>query len=666
MNIYINRKHFGYCAGVQNAIRLALENKGDNVYCYGKLVHNNNVVNWLENQGIKTIDDITTLNQGDTIIIRAHGVPRSIYEYCKDNNINIIDATCKNVKLIQTRARKYYLDGYQIVLIGDKNHDEIIGINGWCDYTAVITDGTSPLDLSMYEKVLVMYQTTYDLDKVSISRRNLFTTGVKTLVIYNTICYTTVDRQSYIRNISGMCDLVVVVGDSASSNTKKLVDIAQQHCNQVALLSSVDNFPSLSNNQNICIVAGASTPQELTEEVLSHMVEQAKENNLSVEINEEFAKAVSKIPAKRSYKKGQKVKGHVVQIDPEGVTINLSNTKGDGFIPNEELAEENWQEYKSQLKVGDIVECIVISTDKIITLSKKEIDILYKDDALVSGIKEGDVFELVMTKAVKGGLLSKLGSYTVFVPSSHIRDGFVKNLEQYVGKKLRLIALPEGVDDTKKKIVASQREIIVREKQAKEDNFWNNIEVDEIVEGKVLRFSPFGAFINVRGFDCLAHLSDLSWTPVKDPAEVLELGKTYEFVVLKTDRETKRVSVGYKQLQPHPWTVAAEKFQVGTVVQGRVARILSFGAFIELDKGIDGLLHISNVSWDWLGDINEVLKVGDIIDVQVIGFDLEEKRITLSRKATMEKPDQPRTKADAEEHSDEEQDSIEQSTPVQE
>ena len=161
----------------------------------------------------------------------------------------------------------------------------------------------------------------------------------------------------------------------------------------------------------------------------------------------------------------------------------------------------------------------------------------------------------------------------------------------------------------------------------------------EIVEGKVLRFANFGAFVSVRGFDCLAHLSDLSWNNIKEPSEVLELNKTYEFVVLKLDREANRVSIGYKQLQPHPWQIAAENHPVGSVCKGKVARILPFGAFVEIEPNIDGLLHISNVSWDWISDINQVLKVGDEIEVAILEFDAENKRVTLSRKATMQAPE---------------------------
>ena len=355
-----------------------------------------------------------------------------------------------------------------------------------------------------------------------------------------------------------------------------------------------------------------------------------------------LAKAVSEMKEGHRYKLGQKVKCRVVLVSDDGVYVSIPSSKKEGFIPNEELAlDGNYEEAKKNLDSDSVLECSVISIEKGITLSKKAIDERYKDDELVEGIKQGNEFEVTMTRVGKECLTGKLGSYTVIVHASQIKIGYVKNLEAYVGKKLRLVVTsPEKVDETKHVIFASQKAILLAEKKAKEDEFWNNIEVDEIVEGTVLRFAPFGAFVDVRGFDCLAHTSDLAWDRIAGPQEVLEIGKTYEFVVLALDREKNRVSLGYKQLQPQPWQIAEEKFPVGARVVGKVARIMPFGAFIELDKHIDGLLHVSNVSWEWLDDINKALKVGDEIEVEVMEFDAEHKRITLSRKALLERPAQ--------------------------
>lgn len=645
--IYVSETN-GFCKGVKNAVDTALRYAGENVYTFGEIVHNKRVVNKLASLGIRMTEDVSGLKKGDTLIIRSHGAKKSVFGQCEKSGVKVVDATCPYVKVIRNKAAEYFGKGYLIVLVGDKNHPELQGINGWCGDSAVFFDGKGKLRLETDKNVLVLFQTTYESKKVDETLQNIVADNAKTVEFFNTICYTTEDRQNYALCVSRKSECCVVVGGRNSSNTKKLFDIAKSNCKDTFLVEEAVELSDicLSKYSRMSLIAGASTPQELMEEVLSKMFAEAKDNSATVAVEEiskeneahEFASAVEKIGKRRPLKKGQKIKGTVSHISEEGVNVSVGS-KTDGFIPNEEVSMDgDFEAAKKNLKVGDSIEVIITSTDKGLTLSRKEVEELYKDDELVEGIKEGKEFDLVMNKAVKGGLLSKLGSYTVFVPASHIRNGFVRDLTQYVGKKLRLIALEDGIDDNKKKIVASQRALLEREKKEREDNFWNNIEVGEIVDGKVLRFASFGAFVSVRGMDCLAHLSDLSWNPVKEPGDVLELNKTYEFVVLKLDRETNRVSIGYKQLQPHPWQIAAEKYTPGTVVKGKVARILPFGAFVELGDGIDGLLHISNISWDWLSDITQVIKIGDEVEAMVMDFDLENRRITLSRKALIPEP----------------------------
>lgn len=654
-------KEIGFCSGVKAAVDKALNVTGQ-AYCLGEIVHNEHVVRQLAEHGVITVNSVAEVPDGATMIIRAHGEPPETYQEAARRNINVVDATCPSVKAIQKKAAKYHADGYTIVLVGNAAHPEIKGINGWCDNSAIITDGKTPVSLEGHEKVLIMFQTTYDTRFFEKSLQNISTDSVKTLEIFNTICYTTTVRQNYARILSQKCDLCLVVGDTNSSNTKRLFDIASANTRTILTDGSIEGI-NLTETRNVGFISGASTPTELIKGVFERMIEETKDTAVETAVSDEqveiapevvaseedrvmdkdealLAKAVSEMKEGHRYKLGQRVKCRVVLVSDDGVYVSIPSSKKEGFIPNEELAMDgNFDVVKRDLNSDSVLECAVISLDKGITLSKKAIDERYKDDELVEGIKAGNEFECVMTRVGKECLTGKLGSYTVIVHASQIKIGYVKNLEQYVGKTLRLVVTsPDKVDDAKHVIFASQKAILLAEKKAKEDEFWNNIEVDEIVEGKVLRFAPFGAFVDVRGFDCLAHTSDLAWFHVNNPADVLEIGKTYEFVVLALDREKNRVSLGYKQLQPQPWELAAEKFPVGARVVGKVARILPFGAFIELDKHIDGLLHVSNVSWEWLDDINKALKIGDEIEVEVLDFDAEHKRITLSRKSLLEKP----------------------------
>lgn len=660
MKILLPRE-IGFCNGVSSAVNKALSVCGK-AYCLGQIVHNAGVSDRLAEKGITVVDRIEDVPEGSTLIIRAHGVGKRVYDVARERRLTLVDATCPSVKAIQRKARDYYERGYRIVLVGDARHPEIQGINGWCDNSAVIFDGKSKLTLDGCDKALIMFQTTFDNRLFEKSLQNISTDRVKTLEIFNTICYTTLQRQYYAQKLSAECDLAVVVGDSNSSNTRRLYEIASQNCKTV-LTDGLDCDIDLLNCKNVCLISGASTPTELIKGVLKRMMENAKDT-VSVETVESevtvaepqmgkdeamLAKAVSEMKEGHRYKLGQKVKCRIVLISDDGVYVSIPSSKKEGFIPNEELAMDgDFKAAKAELNADATLECAVISVDKGITLSKKVIDERYKDDALVAGIKEGQEFNCLMTRVGKECLTGKLGSYTVIVHASQIKIGYVKNLDAYLGKTLRLVVSgPDKVDDNKRVIFASQKTILLAEKKAKEDEFWNNIEVGEIVEGKVLRFASFGAFVSVRGFDCLAHTSDLAWEHVKGPQDVLEIGNTYEFVVLALDREKNRVSLGYKQLQPEPWQLAEEKFPIGAVVTGKVARIMPFGAFVELDKNIDGLLHVSNVSWEWLDDINKALKVGDEIEVQIMEFDAENKRITLSRKALLPRPEQP-ARSDAE------------------
>ncbi|MGN0782139.1 MAG: 4-hydroxy-3-methylbut-2-enyl diphosphate reductase, partial [Christensenellales bacterium] len=424
--IYVSKTN-GFCKGVGNAVATARKYAGENVYTLGEIVHNKRVVNELAKLGIKMVEDVSALKKGDTLIIRSHGATKAVFEQCEKQGVRVVDATCPYVKVIRNKAEEYFRKGYVIVLVGDRNHPELQGINGWCGDSAVFFDGKGKLELETDKNVLVLFQTTYESKKVDETLQNIVADNAKTVEFFNTICYTTEDRQNYALCVSRKSECCVVVGGRNSSNTKKLFDIARANCKDSFLIEEAAELSDicLSKYSRMSLIAGASTPQELMEEVLSKMFAEAKDNSATVAVEEiskeneanEFASAVEKIGKRRPLRKGQKIKGTVSHISEEGVNVSIG-TKTDGFIPNEEMTlDGDVEAAKKNLSVGDSIEVIVTSTDKGLTLSRKEVEELYKDDELVEGIKEGKEFDLTMNKAVKGGLLSKLGSYTVFVPA---------------------------------------------------------------------------------------------------------------------------------------------------------------------------------------------------------------------------------------------------------
>ena len=444
----------------------------------------------------------------------------------------------------------------------------------------------------------------------------------KTVEIFKTICYTTVWRQREAEEIARRSEAVLVIGGKNSSNTGKLYEIASKNCRHVIWLQNAEAFKyeEIKFFNRVGVIAGASTPDWQTQEVLFKM----EESNAEVQAT---------------------TMQDVVSATDEGVYVSASG-KLEILLPKEELDCETYSREEYAAKVGEEIEVIVMEVTPRVKLSQKMVKKLREEEEMLKEIEEGKEFSVTCTGFNKGGLTAELGTYPVFVPAKEIRTGYVRDLEKYVGKKLRLKLL-EIRKERRKEIIASQRVILEAEKEAreaakaaKEEAFFDSIHVGDVVEGKVERVTNFGAFVSVNGFDCLAHISDLAWSGVKNVTDVLEIGKRYEFKVLNVDREKKKVSIGYKQLQPQPWDLAAEKYHEGDIVHGKVVRIVSYGAFVELERGIDGLVHVSQISHEWLDNPTSVLQIGEEIDAKILAFNPADKRITLSIKALQPKPEQ--------------------------
>ena len=461
-----------------------------------------------------------------------------------------------------------------------------------------------------------------------------------------------------------------MLGSKSSANTRRLVQVAKEINPRTYFVHNGTDAKNLLQKikdiQCVSIAAGASTPPWLIREVTTYMSE-TQNQATETEVKEEATLQEAQEPQTMddlmkstpnagfvNYKPGKRVTGKVIFADENGVHVAIGGKK-DGFIDKEEASlDGNYN--PTDFKPGDEVQAIILAVGKDnVSLSKKQIDeVVAQEEEAEKALAAGE-FSLTMTEVVKGGLRGKLGKYTVFVPASQIRIGYVSNLEDYKGKTLRLTLMPqkekaeaegenaeapqeEKPQKRSRYLFASQRIILEREKKEKEDLFWDNIHVHDIVTGKVKRFTAFGAFVSVRGFDCLAHISELSWNKITDPAKVLKIGESYDFVVLKMDRDTGKISLGYKQLQKKPYEVAAEKFPVGTVIKGKVERIFPYGAFVSIDDGVDGLVHVSQISHNWIKDANEALTVGQEVEAKIIGFD--DNRITLSIKELLPAPEE--------------------------
>lgn len=630
-------KNSGFCFGVRSAVETAEKNAGPHTYTYGDIIHNERVLADLSRKGVKSVENVSLITDADaTVIIRSHGAKKSVYDQIRERGFKLIDATCPFVKKIHSIVNEYHNKGYRIFIIGAASHPEVIGINGWCDDTATVIDENYDFSsVDPEEKVCFVAQTTFSTEKYADILKKIRKHCFKTVEIFDTICYTTVGRQNEARKLSQICDKVLVVGSKTSSNTQKLVALSSSPRCRAYGISGVDELNKINfcASDTIGLIAGASAPEELITEVRRYMSEKFADVQ-----NTEFLDAVEKTFV--SYKEGKRVKGTVISADDKGIKLSIGGKK-DGFIPKEDVNIDGSYE-PSDYPEGTELEVRIGKSDAdtgCILLSKKAIDEIKEADKIVETIRNGESFEITVDKNVEKGLTAKLGTYNVFIPASQVEERFVRDLKKYVGKKLTVTALE--IDDAKHKIVASHRKIAEAERKAKEDIFWANVVPNMIVSGVVKRTTVFGAFVSVDGFDCLAHIVDLSWTHIKNVEEVLKVGETYEFVVLSADREKNRVSLGYKQLQPHPFVTCMEKHPVGSTVKGKVVSIVPFGVFVEIEPHIEGLVHVSEVAHSFVKNINEVVNVGDEVEVKVLGYDEANRKINLSIKACLPEEEKP-------------------------
>lgn len=680
---------------VNTAVSLA--EKYGKIYTLGELVHNELVTEYLCEKGaicLKT-EDCDKLKKGDVALIRAHGITKELEAELKERGIVLFDATCPVVKRNQKLAEDRAKTGDDVIIVGDKNHDEVIGVASYAGKNCkVVSDGVT---LPIGEKsTSILFQTTIlpeKFEKIEEFAKNFEKNHNNLVGIFNTICYTTKEKQDEARALAEKSDAVLVLGSHTSANTRRLFEVVKEVNPNTFFVENANDALNqtkfIKDIQCVSIVAGASTPPWLIQEVTRLMSETQKNAVETVETEvkneatlQEQTVAEEKEPTTMAdllksatsvgytnYKVGKRIKGKVISAGDSGIYVAIGGKK-DGFIDKSEASlDGNYN--PADYKEGDEIQATILAVNKeYVSLSKKDVDAVRLEEAEAEKALAQGEFSLTMTEVVKGGLRGRLGQYTIFVPASQIRMGYVSNLEDYKGKTLRLTLMPpkekenteaegeetaQSEDKPQKKsryLFASQRIILEREKKEKEDLFWNNIHVHDIVTGKVKRFTQFGAFVNVRGFDCLAHISELSWNKITDPSTVLTIGESYDFVVLKMDRETGKISLGYKQLQKKPYEVAAEKFPVGTVIKGKVERIFPYGAFVSIDDGVDGLVHVSQISHNWIKDANEALTVGQEVEAKIIGFD--DNRITLSIKELLPAPEETQVQEGQEEATDEE------------
>ncbi|MGO1368772.1 bifunctional 4-hydroxy-3-methylbut-2-enyl diphosphate reductase/30S ribosomal protein S1 [Senegalia sp. (in: firmicutes)] len=621
----------GFCFGVERAIDSTLDaiNTKEDVSSLGPLIHNKQVIDKLNKKGLNTINSINDVESG-TIIIRSHGVPKDIHDSIDLKKMKTLDLTCPFVRKIQKKVEKYYNTGYKIIIIGDPNHPEVIGINGWCENNAdIINCKEDIVEDKKYDKICIVSQTTMNEEKFKLLSE-IISQNAKEVLKFNTICNATKLRQSSCKEVSSQVDAMIVIGGYHSSNTQKLVEISKEMCKNVYHIETIDdlNLEEFKKYNIVGITAGASTPDWIIKEVV----------NIVSDVNNEMDKMMEEIEKTLvEMNRGDIVEGTIISVNKDEVMVNIGY-KSDGIIKKNELSNDSNIDIESKFQTGDKIEVYILKLDDgegNVLLSKKRVEDIKGWHDLEDTYKEEDLVDGKIVEVVKGGVIALVKGIRGFIPASHISSNFVKDLNEFLDKELSLKIIE--FDPSKKRLVLSRKKVELDELQEKKDELWNSIEKDMKIEGEVKRLTNFGAFVDIGGMDGLVHISELSWGRTNHPSEIVSVGDKVEVIVLDFDKEKERISLGYKQTTSHPWKDIKDKYKIGDIVEGKVAKLVDFGVFVEIAPGLDGLVHISEISHDHVANPSEVLSKGQDVNVKILDIDEEKNRLSLSIKETGEK-----------------------------
>ena len=641
MKKIILAKSAGFCFGVNRAVKLVTDGvkSGKKIATLGPIIHNTSVVEKLKKMGVRTINSPIEAEKEETVVIRSHGVGKLIEEQISNTAENYIDATCPFVKKIHSIVKKAYEDGKKIVIIGDPSHPEVIGINGWCDNSALIINNDKDLEMvkswSEYS-MCVVSQTTFER-KLWKKFTKFIKNTCQSAIFFDTICNATNMRQQEALNLAVQSDCFVVIGDKHSSNTKKLFDIAKPLCDKTFLIENAAELPDeiLHSDGLTGITAGASTPDWIIKEVVKTMVE---EKNTNIQGNGEptFAEAFENSLV--TLNTGQVVTGTVIRVTPTEVYVDLGY-KADGLISAEELTDDPTVSPEDVVKVGDEVEVFVVrvnDAEGYVRLSKKKIDAIKGWQSVEKAYESGEVLTGRIIENVNRGVIATVNGCRVFIPASMASERFMSDLTPLVGTEARFRIVNIREDRRGKKAIGSIKVVAAEERDALVSKFMADAEVGKTYTGTVKTLTNFGAFVDLGGVDGLIHISQLSWQRIKHPSEVLKVGDVVTVTILDINKETNKISLGYKKSEDNPWEIAKAKLHEGDVVNVKIVRLVPFGAFAEIIPGIDGLIHISQIADKRIGKPSDVLTIGENIDAKITEINWETQKIGLSVRAVIE------------------------------
>ena len=634
-------KSAGFCYGVRRAVELAERTAEEGRPCVmlGSIIHNKDVIARLAEKGLTAVERPEDVPEGSAVIIRSHGEGRAVYDQLRARGVEILDATCPNVTRIHQIVAQAEEMGRQPVIVGTPDHPEVTAIAGWCSHPVVVS-GAEEL-----EKWLIQDEKRRNLPLTFVSQttstRKIWDDCVKkakkectNAEFFDTICGATSKRQEEAHRLAQQCSLMVVIGDGKSSNTKRLAEICKEVCPDVRLIErAADLEPSALSQANVVgITAGASTPAWIIKEVYDKMSDE------NMEIEKSFAEMLEE--SIKTLNTGDKVKGKVVAITPTEIEVELG-VKYPGYIPLSELSDDPSVKPEDVVKVGDEIETYVMlvsDRDCMVKLSKKRLDMVKGWEEIEAAKDNETVMEGFVTEDNKGGVVVSVKGVRVFVPASQTGLPRETPMSELVKQKVRLIITE--VNRARRRVVGSISRVTRAERAAAAEKVWAEIEEGKHYTGTVKSLTSYGAFVDIGGVDGMVHISELSWSRIKHPSEVVKVGDTVDVYVISADKEKKKISLGMKDHSQDPWSVFTSTYQVGDVANVRIVKLMTFGAFAEVVPGVDGLIHISQIADHRIDKPSDVLAEGDKVDVKITDVDMENKKISLSIRALLEEQGQ--------------------------
>ena len=645
-------KSAGFCYGVQRAVRLAEEAAADCGPCVmlGSIIHNAHVVEDLARHGVRRVNAPEELHGGETVIIRSHGESRAILEQLAEKRAHIINSTCPRVLKIQQLVQEAEREGRRPLIIGEPNHPEVLGVAGWCAHPLIFQDAeairawlqAAPEHAEMPLTVVSQTTCTQKLFEICTEILKKECTNVK---IFDTICDATYKRQSEAAEIAARADAMIVVGDRQSANTRHLTEICTGLCPVVFQIERADELPldDLKSCDVVGLTAGASTPSRIIKEVYRTM----SEETIVTGGAEDFEKMLEE--SFKTLNTGDKVTGVVTAITPTEIQVDLG-TKQAGYIPLSELSDDPSVKAEDVVKVGDEIETYVVRVNDVegyATLSKKRLDTVKMWESIETAKEEKTTLEGVVTEENKGGIVVSVKGIRVFVPAS--QSGMPRNsdLSEMIKQKVQL-RITE-VNRARRRVVGSIRAVQYEARQAAAEAIWADIEEGKKYTGTVKSLTSYGAFVDIGGVDGMVHISELSWSRIKHPSEVVSVGDQVEVYVISFDKEKRKISLGLKDRSVDPWDKFVSTYHVGDVASVKVVKLMTFGAFAEVVPGVDGLIHISQIADRRIEKPSDVLSEGQVVDAKIIAIDEENKKISLSIRALLQEEPEEAEEAPAEE-----------------